>query len=509
MRIFRNWASWRRLRYVIVTIAAVSPIWFMAISYILLTPKSYSAGVTIVLPGDGPKSSVSLEQVGQATSTASSPWASSRLSPVETYRKLMMTEGVMRAAAEARGVEPEKFPTPKIKLVDQTNFMLISIRGVSPEAATDNAQAFLNAFTNELNRLRQDFADRREGANRSALKQYQDNVALAQKRVLEFQAQSGLASATQYNDTLALVETLSRRLQNVDAEISRRGGEVEALEASLNVSATRAAAALKLRADPVFQSLLEETTAMKIIFDKAKRNFGDRHPEFQTAKRRYLSAALPMLQRGERLTGLDRKAFRALGDLSAHAARETMLSTLVDHAAARDGLLAERIELAAQHKSAQAEVLKMSAPAAELDRLLREHQVAEAVFVSAIARADTTKTDLFAAYPLAQVIEQPYASNKPVSPSTKIGLISAIAGTIFVAGGLILAWVRNSILRWLGRLFSHPSNDINRAMNSTTEPSPPNPVALDDEPLVEIPNQVPYGRREPQSGASRTDADTA
>jgi len=292
-------------------------------------------------------------------------------------------------------------------------------------------------------------------------------------------------------------------LQNVDAEISRRNGEVNSLETSLRVSAGRAAAALKLRADPVFQALLEETTATKIVFDKAKRNYGDRHPEYEAAKRRYLSAALPMLQRGEKLTDLDRQSFRALGDLSAHGARETMLSTLVDHAAARDGLVAERTELSAQYKKVKSEVLRMSAPAAELDRLLREHQVAEAVFVSAIARADTTKTDLFAAYPLAQVIEQPFASNNPVSPSTKIGLIAAIAGTFFVAVGLTLAWMRNSILRWLGRLFSHPSADIDAAINESTDPISPQPISLDDEPLIEIPHQSLFGNLEVSYGTYR------
>jgi len=508
MRLFKNWAQWRRLRYVIVTVMAIAPIWFLAITYITLTPKQYAAGMTIILPGDGPNASVNLDQVGQATSSSSSPWASSRLSPVESYRKLMMTDTVRRASAAARGLTPDTFPKPKIKLVDQTNLIMVSMRGLSPEGATANAQAFLDSFTDELTRLRQDFADRRENANRSALKQYQDNVARAQERLLEFQAESGLADAGQYGETVALVDTLGRRLQNIDAEIGRRDGEVKALEASLNVDARRAASALKLRADPVFQSLLEEMTAMKIVFEKAKRQYGDRHPEFQAAKRKYLSIAQPMLQRGEALTGLDRQAFRALGDISAHGVRETMLGTLVDNAAARDGLIAERGALAAQYTTAKAEVQRLSAPAAELDRLAREHQVAEAVFVSAIARADTTKTDLFAAYPLAQVIEQPYASNDPVSPSTKIGLIAAIAGTVFVAGGLTLAWMRNSILRWLGRLFAHPSTEIDAAM-AARESASPQPRALDDEPLIEIPNQVPHAMKEASDGASRSAHDAA
>jgi len=114
------------------------------------------------------------------------------------------------------------------------------------------------------------------------------------------------------------------------------------------------------------------------------------------------------------------------------------------------------------------------------------------VFASALARADTTKTDLFGTYPLAQVVEYPLASDDPVTPNEKIGLIAAIAGTIFVAGGLTLAWMRRPILRALGRMFAHPSSDPEFKRR---EPSPAAANALDDEPLVEIPNQIPRHER--------------
>ncbi len=501
MRIFRNWSSWRRLRYVIVTTMAITPIWFLAGSYILFTPKKYEAAMTIILPGDGPNASVNLDQVGQATMNSSSPWASSRLSPVESYRKLMMTDTVRREAAAARGLSPDNFPPPKIKLVDQTNFIMITIRGLTPDGATANANAFLDAFLAKLNRLRRDFAESREFANRSALVNYKENVARAQEKLLAYQAESGLASADQYGETIALVDKLSRRVQNIDAEIGRRAGEVSALQTSLKITPDRAAAALKLRADPVFQAMLTETAEKKIAYDQAVRRYGERHPAYEAAKREYLGAAQPMIRRGEGLTGLDSESFRALGDLSVEGTREGMFGTLVENAAARDGLIAERKALQAQLTFARAETKRLSAPAAELDRLARDHQVAEAVFVSAIARADTTKTDLFAAYPMAQVIEAPVASGTPVSPSTKIGLIAAIAGTIFVAGGLILAWMRMTILRWLGRLFAHPSAEISAALKSN-EPAAPRREALDDEPLVEIPHQVPPHEREVRREAS-------
>jgi len=119
-----------------------------------------------------------------ASTHSSSPWSSSRLSPVESYRKLMMTDAVRRRAAETRALDFDAFPKPKIKLVDQTNLMMISLRGLSKGGAEDNANAFLDAFNTELTVLRQDYISRRETANRGAIQGYKDAVTAAQKAIL-------------------------------------------------------------------------------------------------------------------------------------------------------------------------------------------------------------------------------------------------------------------------------------------------------------------------------------
>ena len=491
MGMFRNWASWRRLRYAVFTLAAVAPVWFFAISYIMFSTPKYEAGMTLILPGEGPTASLTLDEVGQASTHSSSPWSSSRLSPVESYRKLMMTDTVRRRAAEARSLTKDEFPKPKIKLVDQTNLMMISLRGLSKDGAEGNAVAFLDAFNAELTILRQDYISRRETANREAIRGYKNAVTDAQQAILDFRTSTGLTSPEQYTETLALITNLEVRNREIGAELGRLSGEVTGLETSLRTSAPRAAAALKLRADPVFQAMLDDAGALKIEYEKARARYGDRHPDFTAIASKFRAAVIAMRSRGRALTGLSPEAF-GRADLATRGAREGMLSTLVEADARRTGLLAEQIAMASQLDAARETVLTLAAPSAELDRLMRDHQVAEAVFASALARADTTKTDLFGTYPLAQIVEYPLASDDPVSPNKKIGLIAAIAGTIFIAGGLILAWMRRPILRALGRMFAHPSSDPDF---SRQEPASPAADALDDEPLVEIPNQIPRHER--------------
>ncbi len=485
----------------------------------------------MILPGEGGNSSVNLDQVGQASSSSRSPWSSNKLSPVESYRKLIMTETVHRRAALKREMLPEDFPRPKIKLIDQTNFITIMIKGKSPEAAQANAQALLDAFYEELNQLRSNFADEREKPNRLAISVYQANVNKAREAIVAFQARTGLASEDQFNERIALVERTSKRVRDVEAELERQAGEVRTLQSVLGADAAQAALALKLRADPVFQALLAEMSEAKISFEKARIAYGEKHPKYLSARREYISLTDAMIERGKIITGRDEKTFRSVADLATHGQRELMLGAMVEQAASRDGLMSELVTLRSQHSEAVADVKRLAGPAAKLDHLIREHQVALAVFASALAKADTTKADQFAAYPLAQIVEVPLANPKPVSPSDKIAVIAAIAATFFILMGLVMIWMRGPILRWVGRAFAHPANDIAVAVAATPVPAPaPEPArevvaeqaidpmimrlpvraaramaelempepsvsddeALDDEPLIEIPHQTPY-----------------
>jgi uncharacterized protein involved in exopolysaccharide biosynthesis len=512
------------LRRTLVVILLIAPVWGLAYAYVTYAPKTYATDIFLILPGEGANASLNLDSLGQASTSASSPWSSNKLSPVESYRKLLMTERVHRRAASIREVSPDDFPRPKIKLIDQTNFITLQIRGKSPEGAQANGEALLGAFNAELDQLRETFAEERERPNRAAIRDYQDKVTDAREALVAFQARTGLVSADQFGERIALMERTAKRVADIEAELERQAGEVRTLQRVLGANPDQAASALKLRADPIFQALLEDMTIAKIAFERARVEFGERHPKYIEARRHYTSISDAMVDRGRIITGRDERGFRSIADLATHGQRELMLSSMVELAATRDGLMAELVTLRGQHLDAQNDVKRLAGPAGTLDHLVREHQVAQAVFASALAKADTTKADQFAAYPLAQVVEMPLANPKPVSPSLKIAIIAAVGATFFILMGLTLIWMRGPILRIVGKAFAHPSADIEQAMqegrpaqttvpvpaidplimrppvrrsasNAEAEDEPPMPErhAIDDEPLIEIPKQVPFG----------------
>jgi len=91
-------------------------------------------------------------------------------------------------------------------------------------------------------------------------------------------------------------------------------------------------------------------------------------------------------------------------------------------------------------------MLDLAPQAARLDDLTRDYQVAETVFSSALARANTTKADVYASYPLVQVLADASLPQSPTSPQPVIAIAAGIAATLMIVIGLLLAWARRPLI---------------------------------------------------------------
>ena len=83
------------------------------------------------------------------------------------------------------------------------------------------------------------------------------------------------------------------------------------------------------------------------------------------------------------------------------------------------------------------------------ERLQREYDLAEAVFTSAAARLEASKSDVFASYPIVQLLTAPNEPVQQKSPSMKIAVLGLLAGFIFVTICLLLVWQRSYLVRRL------------------------------------------------------------
>ncbi|MFI2770328.1 hypothetical protein ACH50P_22980, partial [Sulfitobacter sp. M22386] len=136
-------------------------------------------------------------------------------------------------------------------------------------------------------------------------------------------------------------------------------------------------------------------------------------------------------------------------DLAPAGARAELLAQLVRMDAERAGVREQHATLSARLKEDLTKQQRLAATAAKLQDLQRDFSVAEAVFATAIARTQSTKSDVYASYPLVQVLENPSLPDRPSSPNRKLAIAAGGAATFMMLLGLTLGWIRSALI---GRL---------------------------------------------------------
>ncbi|MFV0384105.1 GumC family protein [Paracoccus sp. (in: a-proteobacteria)] len=441
----RRSVSGRPWRYGILFGVGTAGIWVAILAYLLLAPLRYTSEVSLILPGAGASASVNLDQIGQASSYANSPYANSSVSPTETYKRLLGADRILRAASGEMGMKRVEFGEPRIELVDQTGLINLAMTGVSPEDAQARGKALLHAFFKEVNALRSDEIAQRQDSDSSAIEDYRRRVMATRARISQLRLETGLVSVDQYHQLVADSEALARTVRDMRARIADKDNSISVMVSVLGIDARLAAAALRLHADPEFTSLTVELSQRAANLSEARASYGAQHPEVRSAEARYHEARRRVVLRGQRVTGLPSTTVQRL-DFSQSSDREALLSDLVRLDTERAGLVAETEALSQDFEKAEKRKLDLIEPAAKLEDLQRDFSVAEAVFASASARNQTSRTDLFASYPLVQVLQDPSFPVDPSSPRKTMAIAAGAAATLSLTIGLFLGWIRRPLI---------------------------------------------------------------
>ncbi len=96
------------------------------------------------------------------------------------------------------------------------------------------------------------------------------------------------------------------------------------------------------------------------------------------------------------------------------------MKELVAGAAEAQGKQREVIALQREVDALDQRIKGLTLNAARMEDLKKDHLVAEAVFSSALARVDTNKADLFASYPIAQVLAPPDLPKKAIPTASAL-----------------------------------------------------------------------------------------
>ena len=437
----------RKRRYVVTALGAILAVWAMAAAYYVLSPRTYTSSFTLVLPGPGAASSMNLDSVGSASSTTTSVFSSADMSPTENYRKMLTSHLLQTMAAEVAVEPPESFPLPRIDLVDQTKLITIAIQGRTAMLAVTRARAVRAAFFAMLDQLRTDEIQQRDNTFQTILSGYKQTLQEARQHLIDHEARTGLVSLEQYGSMVASLERLREQQRDIASRLQQARATSAELTRLLGTTPELAANAMVLRADPLFQTLLDTTAKQDAEIATLSAIRGQANPRLQDAVAERASVLGRLIDRGAELTGLKRADVVKLRDLSLRDERARLFERLVSASADERALVAAQHELTAQEASEQERLIRLADEASRLESLRRDVQVAEAVFTSALARIDTSKSDFFASYPMVQTLEAPLTPDRPSSPQLSLAAGGAIGATFLVFAAMVLLWLRLALLQ--------------------------------------------------------------
>ena len=458
-RLFRNRPSLARIlrggrlddlgrlpRYSMIFILSAVGLWVPIVTYLKVTPDSFTSEVSLILPGSGAQASVNLADLGQASSSAASAFSSSRISPTQTYKRLLAANRTLERASRVLGIEREALGGPRIKLVDETSLIHFEMAGPDPLTAQARAEAILRVFLEELDALRQDEMVHREAAARVAIVDYEKDVKRLREEIAFIQTASGLVSFDHFQDIVAKRDELARALEAARNAKFATDASMHSLSDQIGLTPNEAASNLRLHADPEFQTLAQIFAEQSAALAEAQGRFGAQHPVVRSAWHAVSGTENKLAARGRTVVGNGLEAMKVSFDIAPDPARGALLSELIALAAECDAKASSVASLEQQLVDVDLRIAELAPKAARLDDLSRDYQVAEAVFASALARTDTSKAEVFASYPLVQVLADATLPSRPSSPRPKIAIAAGIAATLMVMMALCLAWLRRPLI---------------------------------------------------------------
>ena len=439
-------AAGRFRRYIVTGLLGSAMIWGLAITYLIAAPKTYTASFTFILPGTGAGASVNLDNIGQASSESSSPYSTPDMSPTENYRQILLADRVLSAAARKVHLPVTAFPTPRIELAQQTKLIIVSVVARRPQLARDEAEALRTAFLTTLDALRSDEIRVRDAAADDSLAGYRASLDQARLRLLNQEIKTGLVSISQYDDMVMAIGHLRDQLRDVEVRLSQTTASIAQLTKVLGTTPEAANQAMLLRADPFFQTEVDQLAKDDAQIASMNGTLGNQDPQLFDLRAQRDSLQALLVARGAELTGRRKSVLRS-PDLSPSDERARLFERLIGELADQSALAAMRATLAGQIIDSQQHVVSLAQDAAYLNDLTGAVQVAQAVFSSALARIGTTKADFYTSYPLVQTLEMPTVPIHPSSPVKMLALAGAFAGTFFLTLALVMTWLRTHLLQ--------------------------------------------------------------
>lgn len=421
----------------------------LLLSLYLNKKPSYTSDMELVLPGTGSSNSVSLDNVGQVVSQTNTPFSGGGFNPRVNYKEMLSSRGVRARAADKLNISLDELGKPRVKLTEQTSIISLSMTGDSKELAQAKTLAIYESLQDELTSLRADEVYRRDQSIDHVLDQYREKMNITRNAIVDFQQRSIVVSTEQMDQLVKTLSAVKEKHVYIKAESKQLEQYILQLSEELGVSPKLAGQAFALQSDVEFRAYTTELRDSLTKLTEYSSRWGVNHPKVKTQQKRLNYTRLAINGRSQQMYGVNSsEVFNSL-NLDLNPKRSQLFADLIESYAQQKGQesMLEDLTRSSEHLSDQLKIY--SREIVELERLQREFNMAEAIFTSAAARLEASKSDTFASYPVLQMLTTPSYPSQQSSPKNIIAFAGGFAGFFMVTVGLIILSQRKKLINLL------------------------------------------------------------
>jgi uncharacterized protein involved in exopolysaccharide biosynthesis len=305
------------------------------------------------------------------------------------------------------------------------------------------------SLQNELSDLRADEVLRRDRSINSVLDQYRQRMNITRNAIVDFQQRSIVVSTDQMDQLIKTLSGIKEKRLYVKAEAKQLQQYIYQLSEELGVSPKLAGQAFVLQSDVEFRAYIAELKESVIQLTQYSSRWGVNHPKVKAQQKRLNFTRTAINQRSSEMYGVhSSEIFNSL-NLDLNPKRSELFADLIAAYARQKGQDSMFNDLGRSVDYLGDQLKVYSREIVELEHLQREFNMAEAIFTSTAARLEASKADVFASYPVLQILTTPSYPIKQDSPKNIIAFVGAIVGFLFITFGLFILSQRNSLIRVL------------------------------------------------------------
>lgn len=413
--------------------------------YLAFETPNYKTSWVMLLPGTERASTISLDNIGEARSNGGNAYGSVSISPKNTYKEIALSDAVINNAAEQYGVAANAFSKPRITLIDQTPAMKFTLVGESQEELAFRARLYNKTFHATLDELRANEIERNFQGIENNLEEAKRRLSQARQDIVAYQIKSSFLSDDQFKRWTNDTEQLRTEHTKTDVELASLNAMLKSSLKQLGISSDQAQALLTRQANPTVAATLKTLSEKLAELASISSRYAPENPLRKTLDRQVTSLTEQVRSLLKGVPNLEQISNSHLYGLLATSNIESIkhVNTLL---AKQSGLIAQSQALVESREHYLTRVKSHTQGAATLADLQRVHQIAEAIFSSALAKLDTSRLDIYATYPLTQLLTQPGATIKRDRLQAKLMIVASVLIYGMLSLALALIQVRKRVI---------------------------------------------------------------